>query len=136
MKYTRIPLNLVSCSDSSIGKENSRRKNICRCKDKLAAGIHLRVFVAVSHAAAKLVSKTDLAEYFCNRRIFCKRPECLQIQVTVSMRKIRIFCCDLIPLNDKFCYIPPPAKSRCISKFETISRKLHLWHLPFGRHPA
>ena len=63
--------------------------------------MHLRVFIAVSHTASKLISKSNLSETLCYRRILCKWSECFQIQVSVSMCKVGIFSCDLIPFNDE-----------------------------------
>ena len=100
--------DLNSRSDRSrcrLGKGNHRRKNICLCKDRLSTGIHLRVFITVSHAASKLISKSDFSEHFCYRWILCEWPECFQIQVSVPVCKIRIFCCDFVLLNDEFRYI-------------------------------
>ena len=104
-------------------ERGTSRKNIYFRKGWLPAGIHLCVLIAVSHTASQLVSKADLPEHFCYRRILCEWPESFQIQVSVSMCKVAIFCCDLIPFNNKLRYISA-GKSRCISRFEIISRRI------------
>ena len=93
-------------SGCHFGKWNGYTEHISLFKYRIFAGIHIGIFISISHAGAKLISKSDFPKYLGNWRIFLEWLKRDRIEYSITVRKIRIFSKNPVFLYDQLGNIP------------------------------
>ena len=86
-------------------KRNYGTEHIALNKLRGPAGVELRIFVSIPHPRPQLVCQPDLPEHLRDGRVLGVRLKGGQMQSTVSVGTIGVFCVEPIALDHKFCYI-------------------------------